>query len=168
MIVRRRRVDRFTIVPNDVLRDVRLSWKARGLLAYLLSLPDDWRTSSDRLARLGPDGRDAVRSGLRELEELGYLVRRRIQSSTGRWSTELIITDEPVDTFGDAMGTTRSTDAGKPDVGKSGALGTTDHVELIGTDSETRTRATCELCHGATWIVAVDLSEVTPCPVCRR
>jgi len=138
MIVRRRRVDRFTIVPNDVLRDVRLSWKARGLLAYLLSLPDDWRTSSDRLARLGPDGRDAVRSGLRELEELGYLTRRRSQSSTGRWSTELIISDEPGDISGDEMGTTETTDAGKPDVGFHGALRTTDHVELSGTDSGMR------------------------------
>jgi hypothetical protein len=94
-------------------------------------MPDGWRTSSDRLARLGPDGRDSVRSGLRELEQRGYLVRRRVQDDRGRWSTELIISDEPVDKPVDLPVDEPvdrpSTDAGIPDVGNPGALGTTTY-----------------------------------------
>lgn len=135
MIVRRQRLDRWTTIPNDVLRDHRLSWKARGLLAHLLSMPDGWRTSSDRLARLGPDGRDAVRSGLAELEAAGYLQRRRCQDRrTGLWSTEVIISDQPVNKPGDNMGTTRRADDGKPDVGKPGASRTTPMNDLENTD----------------------------------
>jgi len=75
--------DHFTIIPNDWLRDERLSWKARGLLAYLMSHRVGWETSLERLASEGPDGRDAVRSGLTELTEAGYLAVRRARNADG-------------------------------------------------------------------------------------
>lgn len=67
--------DHFAQIANSALRDERLSWKSRGLLAYLLSHNEGWETSVDRLVKAGPDGRDAVRSGLAELTALGYLTR---------------------------------------------------------------------------------------------
>ena len=42
MIVRGPRPDRFTIVDNEILRNHALSFKARGLLAYLMSMQDNW------------------------------------------------------------------------------------------------------------------------------
>ena len=89
MIVRTPRPDgeTFTVLSNAVLRDVRLSWRARGVLAYLLSLPDDWRITAEHLTRCAPEGRDAVRTALTELEHVGYLTRRRRQDSAGRWVT---------------------------------------------------------------------------------
>lgn len=86
----------FTILPNAVIRDRRLSFKAIGLMAHIMSLPDGWRINSDRLAMAGPDGRDAIRAGLRELEAAGYLVRRRHRTPDGRFVTDLVISDEPV------------------------------------------------------------------------
>ena len=57
----------FTQVPNEVLRDQRLSWKARGVLCYLLSHSDGYRFNRDQLAAEAPDGVTAVRSALAEL-----------------------------------------------------------------------------------------------------
>jgi hypothetical protein len=84
------------VLENSVLRDHRLSLKARGLLALLLSYPDNWRASSEHLARICPDGRDSIRSAMRELEGAGYLRRRRHQDpSTGRFSTDTYVFDCP-------------------------------------------------------------------------
>ena len=86
----------FTILRNETVRDGRLSYKARGLLLYLLSLPDDWTVSSEHLARMSErDGRDAVRTGLDELERAGYLKRWRHQDDRGRWVNESVIYDQP-------------------------------------------------------------------------
>lgn len=78
--MRKRRRHNFVQVPRETIRDSRLSWKARGLLAFLLDHPDGWVVNSEQLAEAGPDGRDAVRSGLKELREQGYyrLERRRL------------------------------------------------------------------------------------------
>ena len=75
----------FTIISNGWLRDARLSWKARGLLCYLASHSVGWATSTQTLVSAGPDGRDAVGSGLRELVRLGYLARTQNVDDEGRF-----------------------------------------------------------------------------------
>ncbi|MEE2034790.1 replication protein [Rhodococcus chondri] len=87
----------FTILSNAVINDDRLSFRARGVLAWLLSKPDDWHTRSESIAAQSPrEGRDAIRSALRELADLGYLVREKIQNERGQWSTIQTIYEEPV------------------------------------------------------------------------
>ena len=88
--------DNFVMIHNAALADERLSYKARGLLAYMLSRPPGWTTSAERLAAKAKDGRDSVRSGLRELESLGYLHRERSHDDAGKWSHNQIVTDEPI------------------------------------------------------------------------
>lgn len=106
MIVRSPRPEsNWTVLQNAVLRHPKLTFKARGLLAYLLSLPDNWTVSAERIAQSGPDGRDAIRTALRELETAGYLRRQRIQNRHGQWITQSIVYDtpceQPVDKTGD-------------------------------------------------------------------
>lgn len=89
----------FTIIRNAAVRDARLSWRARGLLVYLVACPPGWQTSIDRLTPLGKEGRDAVAAGLTELEMLGYLKRTRHQDeSTGKWMHASVITTMPEQT----------------------------------------------------------------------
>jgi hypothetical protein len=98
-IRRQRRPNRYTVLDNKVIYDTRLSWRALGLLAYLLSKPDGWETDAQRLAALRKEGRDAVRSALNEIEAAGYLVRRRFQNERGQWITETLLNDEPKSGF---------------------------------------------------------------------
>lgn len=76
-----------TGIPNSLLNDSTLSFRARGLASFILSKPDDWRIDSAALARTGKDGRHAILSALTELEKAGYLRRHRAQGERGLWAS---------------------------------------------------------------------------------
>lgn len=88
---------KFTVVDNYALQDKSLSLKARGLLVTMLSLPDNWQFSENGLCSIfQKDGQASIRSGLKELEEGGYLTRKRARDSFGRVSNvEWIVCDYP-------------------------------------------------------------------------
>jgi len=66
----------FTQISNATLSDTRLSLKARGLLALLLSLPPNWNLNVRGLVTIvGTDGETAIRGALGELQDLGYVTR---------------------------------------------------------------------------------------------
>ena len=78
---------RFTQVDRECVNDDRLSYRARGVLIWLLDKPDDWRTNSEAIARAGAEGRDAIRKALQELEDCGYLLREKLRDDLGKWTT---------------------------------------------------------------------------------
>lgn len=162
MIVRSPRPDRgFTILDNLTLRDPRLSWKARGLLAFLLSMPDNWRTNSDHLQHCGPDGRDSVRAGLRELEAAGYLERRKVRSESGRWSSETVVYDRPRHPQAGERIHPSMTDNPAPE---SQALEEVPMKEDLEKDLERYSRL-CPGCNG--FGMAESHGTVAVCPMCR-
>jgi len=85
----------FTVIPNRLLRDDAMSYRARGLLAYLLSQPEDWQISSSRLAIESGEGRDAIRRALDELRRAGYLELTKEQDARGLWASHYTVTDTP-------------------------------------------------------------------------
>ena len=97
----------FVVLPNETVNDKRLSFRARGLLAYLIGRPPGWRFATERIAKEsgGPlaEGRDAVRSAMRELIALGYLRRSTRSAPNGQLLTltevaarpDLLPPDEP-------------------------------------------------------------------------
>ena len=74
----------YTIMSNHHLQDKRLSLKAKGLLSYMLSLPDDWDYSLKGLTVGCKDGLDSVRTAVLELEEHGYVRRQKVRNAKGQ------------------------------------------------------------------------------------
>lgn len=87
----------YTVLDNYALRDENLSLKARGLLVIMLSMPDNWQFSENGLCSMfAKDGQASIRSGLKELEEGGYLIRERNRDEHGRLSSvEWFVFDRP-------------------------------------------------------------------------
>lgn len=74
----------YTVMSNHHLQDKRLSLKAKGLLSYMLSLPDDWDYSLKGLTVGCKDGLDSVRTAILELEEHGYVRRQKVRNAKGQ------------------------------------------------------------------------------------
>lgn len=72
----------YVIISKSVFEDERISWKAKGLMGYLLSRPDDWQIIVGDLINRSTDGRDSVKAGLRELIKFGYLRREQGRDDT--------------------------------------------------------------------------------------
>ena len=84
----------FTQIPNLYLRDGRLSLRARGLYALLLSNVEGWKLTVSQLQEDNPEGRDAIRSAILELEEFGYLQREQSRQN-GRFDETIWVTADP-------------------------------------------------------------------------
>ena len=85
----------YTALPKPVTADARLSYKGLGLLAYLLSMPDDWRPNYRQLAATHADGSSSVLAGLRELEELGYYKREKVRHTDGSFGWRTTVSETP-------------------------------------------------------------------------
>lgn len=98
MAVIRKKKHSYTILSNSVIRDERLSWKARGIFAYLMSLPEDWTFHQAEIAKHSPDGLASLRAGLKELQKYKYLsISRERDSKTGTLGESVwILDDSPI------------------------------------------------------------------------
>lgn len=96
-IIRQKRNNKFSILSNEMLDDTNMSFKARGLLAYMLSKPDDWKFYVSELTdHSSKDGEKAIRSALSEIESAGYLERHRDRDDTGKFTgQDFILSDKP-------------------------------------------------------------------------
>ena len=97
MAIIRKNTEQYAIVPQKVFKNESLSLKGIGMLAFLLSLPDNWEFSENGLVTiLKNDGQVSVRTALKELESCGYLIRKRFRDEAGRvGGVEWNIYDEP-------------------------------------------------------------------------
>lgn len=84
-------------LPRELLQpeDGVMTARALGVLAHLLSRPEGWKSSADRLAKTFKEGRAAIEKSLKELETLGYLARRRVQYANGQWGWVWLYGDDP-------------------------------------------------------------------------
>lgn len=75
----------YTIIPNPTIRDQRLSCRDLGLLVRMLQKPPEWKfTKQTLLAELEEDGERSVQSGMKRLQELGYLEITREHRQKGK------------------------------------------------------------------------------------
>lgn len=86
----------FTTTSNTIIRDERLTWKARGIFNYLWSMPDDWDFYAKEVAKHAKDGIHSLDSGLEELAKYGYLERTRLRDKKGRFGAPVwVLHDDP-------------------------------------------------------------------------
>ncbi len=70
----------FTQIPNDILRNPEISGKGKAILCLLLSNREGWKSHLTTIGRMMKEGDDALRSGIEELEEFGYLARLKYRN----------------------------------------------------------------------------------------
>ena len=88
----------FTVMSNTHLKDRRLSYKSKGLLSVILSLPPDWDYTITGLAVIAADGVDSVKTAIKELEQYGYVTRTQLRDERGRMAqNEYRVYENPTD-----------------------------------------------------------------------
>ena len=77
-----KKTENFTMVHNNLIFDESISWKAKGILLYMLSRPSNWRYNAKEIAKNSKDGLDSVYSGLKELVKERYVSRKKNADGT--------------------------------------------------------------------------------------
>jgi hypothetical protein len=165
VIVREPGRDKWLVIDQAVVRNPRLSHRARGILCLLLSMPDDWRVNAEWVAMHGSEGRDAVRAALKELEEAGHIIRHKSQDAFGRWYTHSVVYEQPVDRGVDNW----ATEDGFPGVGKPGANRNTYKevsTHLVTDMTKQSCTLLCTTCGGAGQVVS-PTNNINQCPTCN-
>ena len=96
-IIRREHRAHFTIVPNAMFTDERLSVEAKGVLGYLPSRPHKWRVRLEHVGRTLKVGRKKLQRIFRELIGAGYVTREAQRVLEGHRFGELdyVVRDVP-------------------------------------------------------------------------
>ena len=74
----------YTVIDNTCLQDPTMTLKAKGLYAYLMSLPEDWVLHQTELKRHFKDGKDSIRTAMNELIEKGYVTKTVTRNELGQ------------------------------------------------------------------------------------
>ena len=85
----------YSVMSNHHLQDKNLSYKAKGLLSYMFSLPDNWKFTISGIARNSKESEKTIRTILKELEAHKYLVIEKKQNKLGRFVYEYFIYEIP-------------------------------------------------------------------------
>jgi hypothetical protein len=108
-IIRREKSENYSVIYNECFQNPELSARSKGIFAYLMTLPDDWKIYKRELSKHFKEGRDALNKAFEELEACGYITKKPERDAGGRlggWdytvyeSTELLKTrntDNPLD-----------------------------------------------------------------------
>lgn len=86
--------ENFVVLDKGFLNNTEISWQAKGLLAYMLSLPNDWIFNISDLANRSKNGRDATRNILKELQGAGYIQKEQARSQTGKFAQSVFLVFE--------------------------------------------------------------------------
>ena len=94
-VIRVNKNKNYTIMSNYHFKDKNMSLKAKGLLSMMLSLPDNWNYSVEGLVAISKESKTVIQSTLKELEDLKYLKRTRVQNSKGQFEYIYDIYEKP-------------------------------------------------------------------------
>jgi len=89
----------YVVLDKGFLNDKRLSWQAKGLLAYMLSMPNDWVFRIDDLKNRSTNGRDSTKSIIKELQEYGYIIKEQKRQQGKFSNNQYIVLERPTSPF---------------------------------------------------------------------
>lgn len=116
----------YVMVNKHFVNNKALSCRAKSLLLYLLSLPDDWCINERELQSHFTDGRASISSGIKELISAGYITRSKTRSAHGKFDNwEYIVKEESTES--------RKMDCGEIDCGETAS---TNNEELNNKDTK--------------------------------
>lgn len=81
---------------NNFFTDNSISWKAKGILVYLLNEANDLQNCIADLEKRSKDGRDSTRNGVKELIDSGYIAIKEIRDKGRFKSYEYIVSEQPI------------------------------------------------------------------------
>jgi hypothetical protein len=93
------KTENFTIMVNEVLKRSDMSLRAKGLYAYLMTLPDDWKILKSEVYTHFTDGKTSIDTAFKELEKSGYILKNRVTDSNNRftgWKFIILESLEPI------------------------------------------------------------------------
>ena len=113
MIFRIKHESNFTVLANEMLNDKAISFKARGLLSFMLSMPNEWRFYRSEIKKhSNQDGGTAIGNAIKELIQAGYLTCKQLKDEQGKWQeSEWEVRENP----------NKKPQQGKPSAGKPSA-----------------------------------------------
>lgn len=85
----------YTVMSNYHLKDKNLSLRAKGLLSYMLILPDDWDYSLNGLTSKSKESIRVIRSTIEELKNNAYLIINKCRNAKGLFEYEYVIYEKP-------------------------------------------------------------------------
>ena len=89
----------YVMIDKNVFEDTSLSFKAKGILGYLLSRPNDWTLIIADIQKRSTDGKDSVKNGIDELIERGYIVKTEQPRQAGKFATcDYVVYEKPTNT----------------------------------------------------------------------
>lgn len=93
----------FVVLFREAAQDARLTLEARGLFALMVSLPENWEYTVSGLASKAGCGKDKIRRLLRELQEVGYLIREQGHDSDGKFASNIYVLQDEAPLSGNTV-----------------------------------------------------------------
>jgi len=87
---------KYTKIRNESIRDSRISWKAKGLLAYILSNKGNWKIRPSELTNHATDGINSTYTTINELIKAGYISRAQATNKGQFRTVEYVVNEKPL------------------------------------------------------------------------
>lgn len=88
------KTENYVVLDKGFLNNAELSWQAKGLLAYMLALPNDWTFSVADLTNRSKNGRDATKAIINELSLAGYIKKEQGRAAQGKFGKTVFLVFE--------------------------------------------------------------------------
>ena len=86
MIIRREKNKNYSVISNECFKDISISARAKGIYAYVMTLPDDWKISKKELYKHFAEGEKALDTAFNELKDKGYVEVKKERNVNGKFA----------------------------------------------------------------------------------